>query len=378
MNIRAQISKRPWILAVMVTLVVVGWISSGLFQPQELEVSDVVGADNREAGALTRVQVRTQNAEPVIRYISVYGQTEPVRTVDLSAETEGRVEKIGAIRGSQLAEGDVILKLDLRDRQAQLEQTRASLNQYETTYGAQLKLKSQGYVSETQISETLAKLETARADLVRAKLDLENMAIRAPFAGVLQEREVEIGDYVRAGDMVATVVDNTSIIVSGTIAEQEARFVTINDTGRATLATGQIISGRIRYVSPVADQSTRTFNVELEVANPDGGLPAGVTAEMSLPGGTAMAQKVSPSLLSLDSEGTIGIKVIDEFNQVDFYPVELVVSEPDGVWVSGLPDRASIITVGQGYVDAGQTVDPFMESADTALAESGSASERMQ
>jgi len=378
MNLRKQIGERPWILAAAVALVVVLWMVSGSFGPEPIESSKTLVGGSSPAGTLSRVQVRNQIAEPVIRYISVYGQTEPLRTVELNSETEGRVETIVAKRGNRLKKGDVILRLDMRDREARLEQTRASVNQHQTAYRAQLKLQSQSYVSETQIAETLAKLETAKADLKRAKLDLEYMVIRAPFDGVLQERDVEIGDFVRAGDPVATFVDNTTIVVSGTISEQDARFVMVNEPGNATLATGQKISGRISYISPVADPSTRTFLVELAVDNEAGDLPAGVTAEMQIPGGSTMAQKISPSLLTLDADGVVGVKVVDELNRVVFYPVELAVSKPDGVWVTGLPETARVITVGQGYVEVGQEVEPEFEQSDTALATRTSAAEQMQ
>ena len=378
MNLRTQIGERPWILAVAVALVVLAWMFSGSFDEKSIESNTVISGGTGQAGALTRVQIRNQIAEPVIRYISVYGQTEPLRTVELNSETEGRIESIGAKRGLRLEKGDVILRLDMRDRNARLEQSRASVNEHRTAYRAQLELKSQGYVSETQIAETLAKLEAAKADLIRAKLDLEYMLIRAPFDGVLQERDVEIGDFVRAGDPVATFVDNTSIIVSGTISEQDVGFVRIDDIGHANLATGQKISGRIRYISPVADQSTRTFMVELEVPNEAGDLPAGVTAEMQLPGGSALAQKISPSLLTLDAGGVVGVKVLDELNRVVFYPVEMAVSKPDGVWVTGLPETARIITVGQGYAAVGQEVEPVVEQADTALAKHTSAADQVQ
>ena len=74
------------------------------------------------------------------------------------------------------------------------------------------------------------------------------------------------------------------------------------------LVTGQEVTGRIRYLSPVADEVTRTFTVELEIPNPQGALPAGVTAEMRIPGGEMLAQKIAPSLLTLDSDGNIGVK----------------------------------------------------------------------
>jgi multidrug efflux system membrane fusion protein len=371
MSIGAVIARRPWILAVAVSAVVVAWLASGFVGEREPPELMPGSASIGDASRTPRVQVSTQVAEPVTRMISVYGQTAPARTVSIAAETEGRVTAVEAVRGRQVRAGAVLLRLDMRDRRARLAQAEASVREARTSYEAQLKLQADGYVSETQIAEAVAKLESAKAELTRAQLDLEYMSIRAPFDGVLQERDVEIGDFVRAGDQVANFVDNTSIIVTGAIAEQDAPYVQVDDTGHARLATGQEVAGRIRYVSPVADQSTRTFNVELEVANPDGALPAGVTAEMMLPGGRTLAHKVSPSLLTLDANGDVGIKVVDAYHRVQFFPAELAMSERDGVWVTGLPETANIITVGQGYVAAGQPVEPIFGQAGPALAESG-------
>jgi len=370
MSIRNLIAKRPWLLAVAVSALVVGWLASGNFSERDHRAKMPGSVSIGTAEGLASVQIDRQIAEPITRMISVYGQTEPARTIEMSAETEGRVEAIGAVRGRRIKAGDVILRLDLRDRQARLAQAKASVHEARTSYQAQLQLQKDGYVSETQIAEAIAKLESTKAELTRAQLDLEYRVIRAPFDGTLQEREVEIGDFVRVGDQVATFVDDTHIIVTGTIAEQDARFVKLDTTGKAKLATGQTISGHIRYISPVADPSTRTFNVELDVPNPDGTLLSGVTAEMQLPGGQAMAHRVSPALLTLGPKGEIGLKIVDDFNRVEFFPVELAMSGLDGVWVTGLPETARIITVGQGYVAPGQVVEAVATRPDTALAES--------
>lgn len=367
MSIAEKLYARPWLMAGIVAGVVVLWLATGSLGTRKSGDGKSVAAQ-AEITAPTRVQVRAQQAEPVTRFISVYGRTAPARVVQMKAETSGRIEAFGAARGQQVRKGAVILRLDLRDRQARLDQTRAGVAQQQTAYQGQLELKPRGYVSDTQIAETLAKLEAARADLVRAELDLDYRVIRAPFDGVIQERPVELGDFVRVGDPVVTFVDNTPLIVTGSIAEQDARFVTVDSEAIAKLVTGQQVKGRIRFIAPVADEATRTFTVELEVANADGKLPAGVTAEMRIPGGEVLAQKVSPAILSLAADGRIGVKTVNPQNQVVFTPVEITRSEPDGVWVTGLPRAANVITVGQDYVSAGQKVEPVFGQQDTALA----------
>jgi multidrug efflux system membrane fusion protein len=368
MSIRKTIKERPWILAVSVAIGVTAWVASGTIGREEMAISDGSATTPALTAAAARVQVQTQAAQPITRYISVYGRSAPARQVELKAETEGRVIAINARRGERLSRGAAILSLDMRDREARMEQARAGVKEHQTAYEGQLKLKADGYISDTQIAETLAKLETARTELTRAELDLDYRVIRAPFDGVILERQVEVGDFVREGDEVVSFVDNTSIIVTGSVAEQDARYVRAGIVANAVLVTGQEVTGRIRYMAPVAEQATRTFLVELEVPNPEGSLPAGVTAEMRIPGGEMLAQKISPSLLTLDSAGSIGVKTIDQFNRVSFYPVEIARTDSDGIWVAGLPETANVITIGQGYVAVGDEVEAVYANKDAKLA----------
>lgn len=367
MHFVEALTRRPWIIAIGLTVIVALWLASGLTGGKP---STTTGAD-RPAGSpasLARVQVRVQQAEPVTRTISVYGRTAPARKVEIKAETSGRVTALGIARGEPAKAGQPLVKLDLRDRQARLEQARASVSEHQSAWEAQQELKPQGYISDTQLAETRAKLEGARAELIRAELDLEYMNVRAPFDGSVQERAVEVGDYVRAGDPVATFVDNTTLVVTGSLAEQDAGFVSVGGAATAVLVTGQEARGRIRYLAPVAEESTRTFTVELEVPNPGGRLPAGVTAEMRIPGGEVLAYRVAPSLLTLDASGDLGIKTVDAAGQVAFHKVDIAHSEANGIWVTGLPGTASIIVVGQGYVSAGQPVLAVEAQPETALA----------
>jgi multidrug efflux system membrane fusion protein len=370
MSIGAAISKRPWLLAVFVAALVSLWMLSGILTGRDsgadLKRAADVGSESRPD--IPSVQVSVQTAKPITRYVSVYGRSAPARSVEIKSETDGRVQSIDADRGAQVKKGQRILQLDLRDRQARLEQSRASVTEHRTAYEAQLRLQPDGYVSDTQIAETLAKLEGAKAELTRAELDLRYREIRAPFDGVILDREVELGDFVKQGDPVVSFVDNTRIIVTGTVAEQDARYVALDMLAEAKLVTGQTVQGRVRYIAPVADQATRTFTVEVEIPNPEGTLPAGVTAELQIPGGELLAHKVSPSLLSLDATGTIGVKTVNDFSQVVFHPVEIARSETDGVWISGLPETSRIIVVGQGYVNVGLEVEAMTADADTALA----------
>ena len=362
---------KSWFVSAGIIIVVTLWIVSGSFGgADDSEVASEPATTS--AAAKNAVRVRTQSAEQVMRTIVVNGKTAPARIVRLAAETDGRIEHIGAERGANLERGNLIVRLDERDRSARLAQATATVKQREVEYGARARLKSESYVSEAQLQEAIALLETARAELTRAQLDLGYMMIRAPFAGALQARMVEIGDFVKRGDPIATYVDNRTIIVSANLSEFDARFVDVDDTAEARLATGETVHGRIRYVAPVADEATRTFVVELEVDNANGNLRAGGTAELRIPAEKVFAHRISPSLLTLDDAGNVGVKIINGLGEVEFIVADIALSSNEGVWLAGLPETATIITVGQGYVSSGAVVDTIPESdVETAVAIKG-------
>jgi multidrug efflux system membrane fusion protein len=366
----AQLNRyKSWLLSGGIIIAVILWLASGQLAQDELEP---VGAIQPAAGTSIQrnaVRVRTQSAEEVMRTIVVNGETAPSRIVRLAAETDGRVEYVGADRGASLERGDVIVRLDERDRSARLAQAEALVRQREVEYEGRQRLQSESYVSEAQLQEAVAMLESARAELTRARLDLDYMTIRAPFAGALQSRAVEIGDFVKRGDPIATYVDNRTIIVSANVSEFDAQSVETGQAAEARLATGEVVRGRIRYVAPVADEATRTFTVELEVDNQGGRLRAGGTAELRIPAEVVLAHRVAPSLLTLDDAGNVGVKIINDQGEVEFVVADIALSSHDGVWLAGLPETATIITVGQGYVTPGTSVAAVPESdSETTLA----------
>jgi multidrug efflux system membrane fusion protein len=367
---------KSWFVSGGIVLLVAVWQASGQFGSENRETAGTVSNPVTNPASKSAVRVRTQTAEEVMRTIVVNGKTAPARIVNLAAETDGRVEYIGAERGASLDRGALIARLDERDRAARLAQAEATVKQREVEFAARKRLESESYVSEAQLQEAIALLETAKAELTRARLDLDYMDIRAPFAGALQSRVVEVGDFVKRGDPIATYVDNRRLIVSANLSEFDARYVQVGDRAEARLATGEAVRGAIRYVAPVADDATRTFLVELEVDNAEEALRAGGTAELRIPAEAVLAHRISPSLLTLDDAGNVGVKIVNELGEVEFVVADIALSTNDGVWLAGLPETATIITVGQGYVASGAHVNAIPESdVETAVAVKGEGTE---
>ena len=309
-----------------------------------------------------RVAVQISHANYNTREIAVSARTEPNRAVELRAETDGRVISLGAERGSLVKAGDKIAVLDMRDRQIRLEKAKANVKQMQLQLEAARKLQKKQFVSETQIAEAYAHLVAARADLRAIELDIDHTTLTAPFDAVMQDRRVELGDYVKSGDNVAQLVDTDPLIVVGEINEREVHKVKVGGSGYARLVNGELVDGRIRYIAPQANENTRTFRVELAIPNKNGKLRAGMTAEMRLVGERTMVHSFSPSLLTLGEDGEIGVKTVDENDRVRFYPVGIVDSNESSISVSGLPEEIRLIVVGQGFVRTGDRVIPVINT----------------
>ena len=145
-------------------------------------------------------------------------------------------------------------------------------------------------------------------------------------------------------------------MIVGAISEREVGKIAPGDRGVATLATGEIVEGKVKFVASSADPSTRTFDVELEVPNSEGTLRDGVTAEFQITAQRRNAHLVKRSALVLDANERIGVRVVDENSLVQFIPVNLLGESRTGIFVDGLSDAVELITRGQEYVKAGQRV----------------------
>ncbi|HET6522211.1 MAG TPA: efflux RND transporter periplasmic adaptor subunit [Geminicoccaceae bacterium] len=367
--------KRSYLLAAGMALGLAGWLASGQIDALNGRAADAAApAAGREAGAgaaarpTMTVRVRELTAEPVARQIVVNGRTAPARAVEVRAEAYGRVIEVGPAKGAAVEAGEVLVRLDPRDREVALAEAEAALRQREIEAEAARTLGARGFQAETRVAEAEALLQAARAAVARARIELDDIAVRAPFDGVLERRPVEVGDYVEVGDVLAAVIEQDPFLVVGEVAETEVARLRVGMPGRAQLVDGRTVEGALRYVASEADASTRTLRVELEVSNPDGRFAAGTSARLVIEDEPLPAHRVSSALLALDDAGAVGVKAVDDGDVVAFHPARVVRAEADAVWLAGLPERLRLITVGQGFVRAGQRVRPVAE-AETARAE---------
>ncbi|MGD8341011.1 MAG: efflux RND transporter periplasmic adaptor subunit [Gammaproteobacteria bacterium] len=347
-------SRRNSILiATAIALGLAVWIVSGL--GNGLPAGGESAADSRSEAV--SVAFRYSTARTMQRMITASARTEPDRVVELKAETPGRIVAIIAERGAFVAEGQSVLELDMRDRQARLAQATALIRQRELEYAAAERLRAEQFMSAAELAAAAALLESARAEREQIELDIARTRVVAPFDAVVLDRVVEIGDYVAIGDPLAQLVDSDPLIVVGNVNEKDIGALRIGSPGTARVLAGHEIEGTIRYLAPVADESTRSFRIELAIPNPDRTLRVGTSAELVLGAEEITAHIVSPGLLTLADDGAIGVMIVDDKERARFVAVELVGSTDEGAAiVTGPPQAARIISVGQNYVTDGQPV----------------------
>jgi len=363
--------NKPAYIALIILAVASIWVLSGVLSgTHETAMAPAISEANAAAqkGPVT-VRVRTLRNEDHVADLVLRARTEAERKVELKAEMSARVTGLPAQKGQLVKAGDPVCELDIGARQAQLDQANAQLKQAELEYAAASELATRGNKAKTQVAAALAALEQAQANVRLMQTNLGYATIRAPFDGVVGQRYVAIGDYVTPGTPCAFIVAAEPFLIVGAVSEGQIAAVSTGSEGTATLVTGEQVSGKVTFLANAANDKTRTFRIEVSVPNPDFQLHDGVTADLRVKSRNVPAMRVSPAILSLDDQGRIGVKIVEN-NIARFVPVTLVGDSPDGVWIAGLPDEAIVITVGHEYVKDGDPVTPVAEEAVTASGES--------
>ena len=347
-----------------------------------------------------RVVAISSTAQNIDSAVILRGRTEAARQVNAAAETSGLVISEPIQNGAAVTKGDILCELAPGTRSANLAEARARLAEArgrvpeaqaavaeanarlrETNINVEnaRRLNERGISSETQlisaeavseaataglqraqsgIASAQAGIEAAQAAVAGAEVEIDRLKILAPFSGLLETDTAELGTLMQPGAACATIVQLDPIKLVGFVPEIDVTKVTIGARAGGRIATGADVAGLVTFLSRSADETTRTFRVEVEVPNTNLAIRAGQTVEIVVASDGRQAHLVPQSSLTLNNEGALGVRTIAEDSTAVFMPVTLLRDTVDGVWVADLPDQVNIITVGQEFVIDGVTVDP--------------------
>jgi multidrug efflux system membrane fusion protein len=354
--------KKTYIIALIIAVVLGGWLYSGVFNADS-SADEVVVDEIRSEQMTPRVRVASSQAQPYTAQVIANGRTQAKRTVQVRSETSGRVIELPREKGATVEVNDLLCKLSLEDSEIQLDKAKAALRHAILEHKGLSQLNQSGYQGEVSMANVDVTLANARAELKRRELDVQYRNIRSPFKGLVQDRPVNIGDVLQPGSICAEILDPDPLLIVAHISEGQIYSIGEGAAATAKLKSGETVNGVVTYTSHAADPITSTYRVEIEIANTDFALRQGLSADVYLPLYAVPAHRVSPAALSLSDQGKVGIKIVNSDNQVEFVEVTIISDTIDGVWLTGLPAQVQIIVLGQENVFHSQTVEPVAVSA---------------
>ncbi len=349
--------KKSYILSIGISILLIIWMLSGILIPNTA-TDEKNGSDTVD---LFKVEVEEYVAQPKQLFLTVQGQSVPNRDVLLRAQTSSDIAELLIKEGDKVEKGEVIARLNMQDRQLELEQQQALLEANQNTLDRLKELQQRNFQSQNELERAYTDLKTSQTNVARIERDIQHTTIRAPFAGQIQSLMAEQGDFVQVNTPIANIVENNPLLVEAQVAQQHIGLITEGSISKLIFANGMSREGKIVFIAPKAEQATRTYKAEIQVDNEDLILRAGMSVEAKLPTLEVKAHYVSPALFSLDDSGNIGIKTVNSQGLVEFHSIDIAQTDSNGAWVRGLPDRVRIIVTGQGFVKEGNQVEAVLK-----------------
>ena len=264
---------------------------------------------------LFKVKSLISLATEINKTVSISSTSEAYRKIEVKSEVTSKIEKILKKKGSFVYKGQIVIKLEEFDSYKKLFEN----------------------------------------DLI-SKNEFNKIALMAPFNGIILDGHKIEGELVTPGSSVYEIIDLSKIKIVGYLNENEIKGINIKNKVEVSILD-KIIEGTIDYISPIADYSTKTFEISVIFDNLDLSIRDGLSAELKIYKEKIKVHQISPSVLSLGDDGDIGIKVLNQNNEVIFKEIVIIEDTSDYMLISGLEDKENIITIGQQYVSSGDKVE---------------------
>ena len=359
--------KKSIIFAILILIFAVGWILSGQLNnsnskndndnsTKKMIDESEIGDSENDINSI-KVETKIFFAKNIDQSITIQGQTIYNKKIDVKSETKGSIISINFERGNRVKKGKSLLNISKENR-VELENSAKELVKVnEIEYLSVKQLVEKGLSSKSKLRMAAYNLSDAKSKLKDIELDIENTNIIAPFSGIIIEKKIEVGDYVTSGNVLLTIVNLNPIKVQAYLSEFDINKIKKNTKAIIENSNGIRKEGKITFISPSAEISTRTFEITIEADNSDLAFKSGITTSIIIEGSKLQAHKISPSILTLKDDGLVGVKALSKENTVIFFPIQKVKDTVDGMWVSGLPNEVNLIISGQEYVTIGQSIN---------------------
>ena len=333
--------NKSTITAFIIFIAVISWfvsgnISNGNESATENSsiktITDENNNENQDKNNKIKVESQLIYAEEINRSLNLQGQTIHNRKIDIKSETTGNIINKNYKKGKIVDSKEILLEISIEDRKELLNsyikelernkkeisinekkrdnlilKTREQIKLYEIEFQSAKQLIDKGLSSKSKLSLASFNLANAKSNLIdielnyqsqvanleaqlaniqskikNIKIDIENTKINSPFIGIINNSYVEIGDYVRPGNVLFSVVDLNPIRIQGYLSEIDINNVKVGTKAVVTNSNSITKTGEITFISPTAETATRTFEIIIEANNDDLLFKSGITATISI------------------------------------------------------------------------------------------------
>jgi membrane fusion protein (multidrug efflux system) len=229
--------------------------------------------------------------------LNAIGTVVAVQGVTVSADLPGIVKRINFQSGQVAHQGDVLVELDTRQEQAQLAAAEAQQNLAQVNFKRLDGLVQDGVISQADFDKAQADQRAAEAQTKEIRATIERKTIRAPFSGRLGLRQVNLGQYLAAGDPIAPLQSLNPVYVNFGVPQEEARQARVGSTVTVHVdePAGMRFQGRVTAIDSLLDQATRNVQVQATFSNSQDKLHPGMFVKVELATGAASSVLTLPA-----------------------------------------------------------------------------------
>jgi membrane fusion protein (multidrug efflux system) len=354
--------KRMVIMLVAVAIVFGGIFGFQIFKG--MMIKKFISALSNPPQTVSAAKAETSEWQPKIEAI---GSLRALKGADLSLEVSGVVETISFNSGDDVAEGQPLLKLRTADDVARLDQLKAMAELSEITYERDQKQFKMQAVSQATIDTDAANLKNARAQVAQQQAIIDKKLLRAPFAGHLGLRAVDLGQYLGPGTVIVTLQALDPIFADFFVPQQSVSQIRLGQpvTVKIDAFKDQTFTGEILAINPKVDLGSRNVQVRATLKNPDHKLIPGMYATIEIATGAPQSYVTLPqTAISYNPYGDT-VYIVDSKNDADGKPqltarqTFVIVGQTRGDQVAvlkGVADGDTVVTAGQIKLHNGSTI----------------------
>jgi membrane fusion protein, multidrug efflux system len=278
-------------------LIVAGALISalGFFKVQQIQTAMAQGAAFQPPPeAVTTVVAQSEKWSATLTAV---GTVAPVQGVTVSADLPGTVERIAFDSGRSVRAGDVLVELNTRQERAQLAAVEADRDLAKLNFDRMQGLLNERVISKSEFDRAMTEQKQTEARVGEIRATIERKTIRAPFAGILGIRQVNLGQYLRDGEAVVVLQSLNPIYVRFGVPQQAAEQVRVGRGVRVTVddASGAVLAGRVTAHDSIVNEATRNVQVQATFENPDGKLRPGMFVQTEVSTGASQPVVALPA-----------------------------------------------------------------------------------